>query len=67
MNLCWFVVYIGTGIASASWVFLLCGIIFLVSGQILGAAEERGCLETFGDSYREYINRTPKWIGIPKG
>jgi len=28
--------------------------------------EERFCLEKYGDAYREYMNRTPRWIGIPK-
>jgi protein-S-isoprenylcysteine O-methyltransferase Ste14 len=29
-------------------------------------AEERFLLEKYGDVYREYLNRTPRWIGIPK-
>jgi len=28
--------------------------------------EERQCLEHFGEDYRQYMNRTPKWIGIPE-
>jgi protein-S-isoprenylcysteine O-methyltransferase Ste14 len=66
MNFSWFLVYIGTGIACASWVFLLCGLLYIIFGQILAAAEERSCLEMFGDSYREYMNRTPRWIGLLK-
>jgi len=66
INLSWFLVYIGIGIACASWIFLLCGIVFIIFGQILAIAEERGCLEKFGGAYREYMNRTPWWIGIPK-
>jgi len=30
------------------------------------ASEERFCLEKYGDAYREYMNRTPRYIGIPK-
>jgi len=66
MNLSWFLVYIGIGIACASWIFLLCGIVFIIVGQILAIAEERGCLEGFGDVYRDYMNRTPRCIGLPK-
>jgi protein-S-isoprenylcysteine O-methyltransferase Ste14 len=66
MNLSWFLAYIGTGIACASWIFLLCGVLFIILGQILAVAEERGCLEEYGDAYREYMNKTPRWIGIPK-
>jgi protein-S-isoprenylcysteine O-methyltransferase Ste14 len=28
--------------------------------------EEQSCLEKYGDAYREYMDRTPKYIGIPK-
>jgi len=29
-------------------------------------AEERFCLKQYGDTYREYMNKTPRWLGIPK-
>jgi len=28
--------------------------------------QERFLLEKYGTAYKEYMNRTPKWIGIPK-
>jgi protein-S-isoprenylcysteine O-methyltransferase Ste14 len=28
--------------------------------------EEAQCLWHYGAAYREYKNRTPRWIGIPK-
>ena len=28
--------------------------------------EERECLEVYGNAYREYMNRTSRWVGIPK-
>jgi protein-S-isoprenylcysteine O-methyltransferase Ste14 len=28
--------------------------------------EERFLLEKYGESYREYMERTPRWIGVPK-
>jgi protein-S-isoprenylcysteine O-methyltransferase Ste14 len=59
-------IYLSVGIASASWVFLLVFIVQLVSMSIAAVEEERYCLERYGDSYREYMNRTPRWIGIPK-
>jgi protein-S-isoprenylcysteine O-methyltransferase Ste14 len=30
------------------------------------AIEERSFLEKLSDDYREYMNRMPRWIGIPK-
>ena len=63
----WLLVLIGIGIACASWVFLLFAIAFAVLQMyIFTIPEERFCLEKYGDIYREYMNRTPRWIGIPK-
>ena len=61
-----FLIFIGIGIACASWLFLLLMAVFIVLYDILIAPEERWCLEQYGDAYREYLYRTPKWIGIPK-
>ena len=59
-------IHIGVGIASASWVFLLFAVVSAILTPFLAIPEERGCLELYGDAYREYMNRTPRWIGIPK-
>jgi hypothetical protein len=61
-----FLTLIGAGIASASWIFLLFSIVFIILCVILVSAEERFCLDKFGEAYREYMNRTPRWIGLPK-
>lgn len=60
------VFFAGIGIATASWVFLLFTVLRTISSLMLAAPEERFCLEKYGDSYREYIKRTPRWLGIPK-
>ena len=60
------VMFIGVAIATASWVFLLFSIVYSILSLVLAIPEERSCLEKYGDAYREYINRTPRWIGIPK-
>jgi len=61
-----YLIFIGIGIACASWLFLLLIAVFIILQNILIDAEERWCLEKYGDAYREYMNRTPKWVGIPK-
>ena len=61
-----FLTLIGAGIASASWIFLLLSILYIILCAILVSAEERFCLDKFGTPYREYMNRTPRWIGLPK-
>jgi protein-S-isoprenylcysteine O-methyltransferase Ste14 len=60
------IVFVGIGIASASWLYLLLSIILIVLTFSLIGIEERITLNKLGDSYREYMNRTPRWIGIPK-
>ena len=57
---------VGMGIASASWVFLLLPASLLIGLFIFAGSEERQTTEQYGEAYREYINRTPRWIGIPK-
>jgi len=67
MYLGWVLVYLGVGIASASWVYLL--LVLVVLGlyiPVLAIPEERLCLDRFGDAYHEYMKRTPRWIGLPK-
>ncbi|MFC1933028.1 methyltransferase family protein [Chloroflexota bacterium] len=66
MYLAQFLVFLGVGMATASWVFLLFSVVFLITPLLWIDAEERHCLKFYGDSYREYMNRTPRWIGIPK-
>ncbi len=61
-----FLFFLGVSIASASLVFLLVTIIFIVGAIVFIGLEEEQCLEKYGDIYREYIDRTPRWIGIPK-
>jgi len=66
MYLSQFLVLIGVGIATASWFFLLFAIVYTIFSLFRAIHEERLCLEKYGNSYREYMNRTPRWIGITK-
>jgi len=63
-----FLLLLGVSIASVSWVFLLFTIIFGVgvTRPYFIKVEEAQCLGHYGAAYREYMNRTPRWIGIPK-
>ena len=61
-----FLIYLSVSIASASWVFLLLTVLLAVEVSLSVVDEERFCLEKYGDAYREYMNRTPRWIGLPK-
>jgi len=66
MYLGMFLIFIGTGIACVSWLFLLLTMVFVILSHILVTTEERFCLKMYGKSYREYLNRTSRWIGLPK-
>jgi protein-S-isoprenylcysteine O-methyltransferase Ste14 len=58
--------YLGIGIACASWVLLLCAVLWIVFFNLAIPAEERSLLEKYGNAYRNYMKKTPRWIGIPK-
>jgi protein-S-isoprenylcysteine O-methyltransferase Ste14 len=59
-------IYLSVGIAVASWIFLLVFAVQSVSIRIAAVEEERFCLEKYGDAYREYIDKTPRWLVLPK-
>jgi len=59
-------ILIGVGVASASWVVLLVAVFLWFILAAFVAGEERTCLHTFGEPYRDYLERTPRWIGIPR-
>jgi protein-S-isoprenylcysteine O-methyltransferase Ste14 len=61
-----FLFNIGISMCCLSWIFLLVAIMSVVLEGEIAVVEERWCLEKYGDAYREYISRAPKWIGIPK-
>jgi protein-S-isoprenylcysteine O-methyltransferase Ste14 len=51
---------------SFSWFFLVITIIFAINLRITVPVEERYCLKTYGKEYQDYMERTPRWIGLPK-
>jgi protein-S-isoprenylcysteine O-methyltransferase Ste14 len=57
--------FIGISVATASLAFLLLSVLVIILQISQATAEERVCLETYGDDYKEYMNRTHRWIGMP--
>ena len=57
---------LGTGIATASSIFILITIIMAVCFHYEARLEERYCLNMYKNLYREYLNRVPMWFGLPK-
>lgn len=66
MYLAMFLVILGVSVTTASWLFFLFFLIFITLVNIEVASEERFCLEKYGDAYRDYMDKTPRWIGIPR-
>ena len=56
------IMWIGVGIATLSWIiFGACLLLAVVSYPSI-RAQERYCLETYGDAYREYMKSTPRYL-----
>jgi len=61
-----FIFLLGLGIITASWVLLLFFVVFVVGCVVYANVEEQSLLDKYVNTYREYMNKTPRWIGIPK-
>ena len=59
------IVLLGASIASASWLMISLIVLWLIPQHFIILAEERHCLEKYGNAYREYMDRTPRYMGIP--
>jgi len=66
MYLSMILVYVGVSIAAASWLFSLITVVTFFLQRFQMMQEEGYCCEKFSYAYREYMNGTPRWIGIPK-
>jgi protein-S-isoprenylcysteine O-methyltransferase Ste14 len=66
MQLSQVVIFLGISIATASWIFLLLSVVYMIAPLLWVDAEECHCLKYYGNAYREYMKRTPRWIGIPR-
>ena len=56
----------GVCIACVSWVSLIDPVVSTVLMRKFVVYEEAIWIGTYGKPYVEYMNRTPRWIGIPK-
>ena len=61
-----FLAFAGIGIVCASWVFLLIALVWIISWHFGIVEEEHILSKKYGESYRRYMDRTPKWIGFSK-
>jgi protein-S-isoprenylcysteine O-methyltransferase Ste14 len=61
-----FLCFFGIAIACISWVYLVLTLLFILTTVYLSPFEEAITLGHYGKKYKEYMNRTPKWLGLPK-
>jgi protein-S-isoprenylcysteine O-methyltransferase Ste14 len=66
MFIAWFLIYFGIVIACISWIYLVITLLFILIMVYLSPFEEAITLGHYGKAYKEYMERTPRWIGIPK-
>ncbi|MFX1264881.1 MAG: methyltransferase family protein [Promethearchaeota archaeon] len=57
-----FIILTGISIAIGSWVAFLVLILSRLLNSAGDRAEEQACLEYYGDSYREYMERVPRYL-----
>jgi len=66
MYLATFFICLGSGIATASWMFIALSLIVALCFRQEALMEERHCLEQYGGVYEEYMDSVPRWLGLPK-
>ncbi len=56
------IMWIGVGIATASWIIVVACLLLAIVSYPSFLAQERFCLELYGDAYREYMQSTPRYL-----
>ena len=60
------IMLIGIGLVTVSWLIMVLSLLLAIISYPTFLIQERSCIETYDNSYRKYMDRTPMWIGIPK-
>ncbi len=62
MYVAYFLIFAGTALLTKSWILFGIVVIFQVSAHWVIIAEERWCMEQFGESYRQYMKKVRRYI-----
>jgi protein-S-isoprenylcysteine O-methyltransferase Ste14 len=54
--------FLGASIAMGSWPSFLLMAVAVVGGHFRLVAEEKACIQQYGDAYREYMQRVPRYF-----
>ena len=66
MYLATFFICMSAGISSGSWIFIFLSVFMGLCFHKEALVEEKYCLHKYGNAYQEYLDRVPRWIGIPR-
>lgn len=66
MYLATFLICLGSGIATVSLLFIFLSIIMALCFNQEALIEERYCSNRYGNAYKDYLNSTHRWIGMPR-
>jgi len=59
-------IFVSVIIISLSWIFIILLAFLFIHLIIAVPAEEKYCLDKYGEDYRRYLEKTPRWIGLPR-
>lgn len=62
MYVAFFIHFVGIGLLAGSWLFLVLLLLFQISVHYLILAEERWCVEQFGEEYKRYMKEVRRYI-----
>ncbi len=62
MQVMYYFSWIGLGFISGTWIFIIYAIIFSILAIPSLIAQEKDCIEKYGDEYRKYLEKTPRFI-----
>jgi protein-S-isoprenylcysteine O-methyltransferase Ste14 len=66
MYLAIFLICLGSGIASSSLLFIVLSMILAFCLSREAILEERFCLNKYGKVYQQYLEKVPRWFGLPR-
>ncbi|MHA1915578.1 MAG: methyltransferase family protein, partial [Promethearchaeota archaeon] len=61
-----FFIFIGIAISCLSWIYLIVTILVFIVNHLAVLSEEHECIAKYGQPYREYMEKIPRWLGRPK-
>lgn len=62
MQILGIVMWFGVGMSTGSWIILLACVIQIFLCRSFLIAQKRSCLESYGEEYRNYMARVPRYF-----